>query len=267
MKKKVLGGLAVVSLLTLAGGVNASAAAAGSTTTNGFVEFNADTSGGGGGTTEPGDPGDGDGGSEVPVDPGNPGGGDGGSTTGALRLAYVPDFDFGSHTISYSSAGNTYYAKYQTVTEQDASGANTTVTHTRPSFFVVRDLRGGTQGWNVTVSNNQKLTNATNSADQLNVVFSIQNMFVTNTEGFSTSAITLANTGTSAYTDLTSSATTLVSAPSGSGAGSYNVLLGSYANKNTDETNPGVKLFIPANQVISSGKYETTLNWAINDTL
>lgn len=267
MKKTFLSGIALAGVLALAGGVHASAANVGTTTTKGFVEFNADSSGGGGGTTDPGDKGNGDGGSETPVDPGNPGGGDGGSTTGALRLAYVPDFDFGSHTISYSNSGNTYYAKYQTVTEQDSTGANTTVTHQRPSFFVVRDLRGGTQGWNVTVSNNQKLTNTTNSADQLNATFSIQNMFVTNTEGFETTALTLANVGTSAYTDLTSSATTLVSSPAGSGAGSYNVLLGTYANKNDDGTNPGVKLFIPKNQVISTGKYETTLNWSINDTL
>lgn len=262
MKKRILSGVAVVSLAALAGGITASAAEAGTTTTNGFIEFKADTDGGGGGTTDPGDPGDGDGGSEKPVDPGNPGGGDGGSTTGALRLAYVPDFDFGTHTINYNKEGNTFFAKYQTVTE-----TGTTTTYQRPSFFVVRDLRGGTQGWNVTVSNNQKLINKADSSDQLDVVFSIQNMFVSNTEGFGTSALTLANTGTSTYTDLTSTATPLISSPAGSGAGSYNVMLGTYANKTADETNPGVKLYIPQNQVISNGSYETTLNWAINDTL
>lgn len=266
MKKIILSSVAVCGIALLAGGVSANAAEVGRTTTDGFVEFSSDDTGGGG-TTEPGDPGNGEDGSETEVDPGDPGDNGGGSTSGALRLVYVPNFDFGSHEISYSAAGNTYYAAYQTVEEIDDAGVGTGVFHTRPSFFVVRDVRGGTAGWTVSLSNDGKLTNAADTNDVLDVQFSFQNMFLNNTEGFSTDAMSVRNTGTSEYTTLSSAATTMVTAPSGSGAGTYSVLLGTQANANADGTNPSVKLFIPANQVISTGKYETTLNWAINDAL
>lgn len=272
MKKLVLSSLTVCSIALLAGGVTADAAKVEDTNTKGFVEFIEDKDGGGG-TTEPGDPGAGEEGSEEEVDPGNPGDGGGGSTDGALRLVYVPDFDFGTHKISYSAEGNNYYAAYQTVEEgkyqEDGKFVGNGTTHTRPSFFVVRDVRSGSQGWSVSLSSDEKLTNTKDANDVLDAHISFQNMFVTNTEGFKVDELekSLLNTGSSSYSTLTKTATTLVSAPKGHGSGTYSVLLGTQQNANADGTNPSVKLHIPKGQVISNAKYETTLNWAINDTL
>lgn len=278
MKKRALGGFALMSLLLLVGGATPVAAAEGDqpsnqTTTKGSISFQADDSNGGT-VTEPGDPGKSEPGTETPVDPGDPGENGGGSTTGPLRLVYVPNIDFGSHKIKYSQQGNTYYAKYQTVTEQ---GTNTT--HIRPSFFVVSDLRGGTDGWNVTLASDGKLTNESKPSDQLDIVLSLQNFFASNSEGFDVSNIQLLpshqSSASQPYLDLVANqATVLASAPKGSGAGTTSVLMGTYANKVTDsstdpatETNPAIKLFIPAGKVITQASYSTTLTWTINSTL
>lgn len=262
MKKFLFSSVIFFSVAVL-GGAAAEAQTIANPSTKGKIQFEADNDGDDGGkTTDPGDkgkPGDGN-----EVDPGDE---DGGSSTGPLRFTYVPSLDFGTNKLNFSDQA--FYPAFNQVTNT-TDGTKTAA----PNYFEVKDLRGGTDGWTVTLSNDGKLTAA--GAEDITVQFRVKNMSINSNSGITGDRVPSVHfTSTTDYTTIGTSATTLVTADTTKkqGYGSYSVLFGDTQEATTEAEhgvagrNPAVQLFIPKGQIIEASKeYTTDLTWSLNDT-
>lgn len=262
MKKIVLSSVTLLTLSILGGTLTADAQKVAEVTTKGKIEFQKDENGDDGGkTTDPGDkdkPGDGG-----EVDPGDEGGG---SSTGPLRFTYVPNLNFSTNKLNFGD--QTFYPLFTEVTHSNGTKVQA------PNYFEVKDLRGGTDGWTVTLSNNGTLK--ATGADDVTVQFRVKDMSINSNSGMTGDRVpTVHFSSTTDYTTIGSSATTLVTADKTKkqGYGSYSVLFGDTTVKTTEadhgvaDRNPAIQLFIPKGQIIETGKeYTTDLVWTLNDT-
>lgn len=141
MKKNILATVLLSSILLPVFTTSASAADVGTASTKGTVTFEKVDGNEGGGVIEPGTE-DKD---ENEIDPGP--GGDGGSTTGPLRLEFVPNFKFG--TVKLKTGETTHGAIYQ---EYAKVNDPTAEVKAMPQFVQVTDERGSAGKWDVKVS-------------------------------------------------------------------------------------------------------------------
>lgn len=239
-----------VALASVVLGQQAQAAPVSNPSTKGEVEFMKDDNGG----ITPTDP-DPDPEVVTPIEPGEtplPG--------GALRFDYVPQISFGKNYIEADQTS--VFGKFLLVTPK-----GTTNQVVRPTFVEVTDVRGGTQGWSVSVANDGIFKSETGSE-------------------FSGAVIGLAKptkysrSGQNAETGLEVNAVTLGNGQSveimkadhakEQGYGKWQVVYGSeeVSVKGDDETdrNPAVKLQIPKGKIIKAAEtYKTTLVWTLAD--
>lgn len=208
---------------------------------------------------------------EKPIIPEIPGG----STKGALRLDHISQINFGADNKIVSTTQN-YFSKFEKGIDNEG------VAIEYPSYLQVTDDRGATDGWKVTVSNDGIFSaeGATNISDT-KLIFSNLSIHSASAQGEAMTPKVATN-----ETDIsTGSDVMLVTAETGKGYGIWTVPIGTVDTKTTgygkdgsaengatvDATkagrNPGVKLTIPAGQVIEKTKsYKTTLKWNLLDT-
>lgn len=254
--KKTVAMLMLTSLALSLTSTAASATEVSKTTTNGTIEFLPGSGSSGENTVDPGDKEAENPDPDKEVTPQPPGE----STEGALRLTFVPHLNFGKNEMSSKKAE--YDVEYQKVVEN-----GTTVS--RNNYFEVEDLRGGTKGWSVTLSNNSTFTAA--GADNVMAYLSVSDMTIQSNSGQGADKKPTLLNGVASATFVEvkdSQAVTLVSADGAKkqGYGNWSVRFGSVTTAVGDR-NPAIKLTVPAGQIIEAGKsYSTDLVWAINDT-
>lgn len=180
-----------------------------------------------------------------PTDPENPGG-ETPETTGPLMIEFAPNFDFGQdHEIK--AADMAFEAKNK-IKKEDGTFAN--------HFVQVKDTRGGSKGWNVTVTATA-LTNGTDNLDATTIDIAGAN------------AIGLANATLAGDVDFKQIAfggeeISVMSAAKGEGGGRWWKSLATTVST-ADVTNKDVVLNIPAADAakISEDEYNSTLTWEI----
>ncbi|MBA3927715.1 WxL domain-containing protein [Listeria rustica] len=240
-KLVVMGMVAVVSLSTA--GLSTYAA---STTSDAKVLFESDDNG----VTPPVDPTD-PGTDVTPTDPVAP-------TTGALRIDFASQFNFGTQTIS--GAAKDYHALYSEIQPLDAGGLATGPKKYVPQYVQVTDNRGSNAGWNLTVSG----TEFTNASSQ-----TLAGATLTLGGGTLSSAMPNTLTPGTVTPSVTVGAASqvLVSAEANKGMGTWVHSFGSTIGVTAADTNPDVTLHVPAEaQKVAGSTYTSTLTWTINDT-
>lgn len=179
---------------------------------------------------------------------------------GALRFDYVPQISFGKNYIEADK--KSVFSKFLLVTPK-----GTTAKVIRPTFVEVTDVRGGTQGWSVSVANDGVFRSETGSE------FSGAVLSLSKPTKYSRS-------GQNAETGLEANAVILgngqpveimkADSAKEQGYGKWQVVYGSetVSVKGDDDTdrNPAVKLQIPMGKIIKAAEtYKTTLVWTLAD--
>lgn len=198
------------------------------------------------------------GGGEVEIDPGKPSEpGEGGELPGVvtpgqkgpLMIEFVPNFDFGQdHEIK--AADMEFPAKNKLTSKEDETSK---VNH----FVQVKDTRGGSQGWNLTV----KASALTNGTDELSAT-TIQ---IKGAHSVGLKDATLA--GDVTFDTISfggADAIDVMSAAKGEGGGRWWKVLATDA-ETTEDMNNDVTLNIPAEDAakLSEDTYNSTLTWTL----
>lgn len=246
----------LAALMLLAGiGSTAFAEEVGSVNSNGVVEFIQDPDDS---PTSPVDPVDPDPSTPVsPIDPTDPGGPAPG-TPGPLSIDFASSFDFGNNIIS--NVDQVYYAAAQAFS--DAEG-NLIAGSEGPNYVQVTDNRGTLAGWSLSVTQNGQLETA--GGDSL-IGAEITLASITPASISTSDAPTSPGTLT---LDPNSTASNVLSAASGQGAGTWVARFGNSATTNADSgriENTEVSLSVPGSSVKLAQEYTTTLTWSLSDT-
>lgn len=232
-------------------------------TTKGKIKFEqSDGTGGDGSTTDPGDKTEpGDGGTVKPIP--EPDGGDNGgsSTEGALRLTFVPMLDFGTNKLSAKTTD--YYVHYQKILKD---GVEKEVNN----YFEVEDLRGGTKGWSVSLSNDETFT--ATGADSFNATLAISDMSAQSNSGQAADKTPSMGAVGETYVSLKNGNTVKLASADGAkkqGYGNWTFRFGTVTDKEANGgRNKAIKLTVPAGSIIEADKdYATTLTWNIEDVM
>lgn len=203
---------------------------------------------------------------------------------GPLRFDTLPTLNFGTDN-KLATGAQTYYAHFD---EKDNGGGAAKGVY--PTYFSVTDLRGGTQGWTVTVYNDGVFTNKANAADKINGKITLKDSSIESASFDPTANAAMFPVIKTGELHISESQTVeLVNAAAGAngtgqGYGKWSVGYGRTDVKTSGQgvdgngstgavdttkegRNPAVRLDVPA-QIINTGvNYETNLVWALNDTL
>lgn len=193
------------------------------------------------------------GGGEVvdPTDPTDPEGLPGGQTpeqAGPLMIEFAPNFDFGEHEIKASDMS--FPAINKNTLAEDSK---TFVNH----FVQVKDTRGGSKGWNVTVK-------ATPLANKDGEALAASTMVIDNSVAYGLKDSSLTKDVDFKAITFDNKEIPVMSAAKGEGGGRWWKSLA--AEKTTTEaTNKDVHLDIPESDAakLSESKYTSTLTWEI----
>lgn len=216
------------------------------TTSDAKVMFKADD----GGTTNPTDPTD-PGKPVDPTDPVNP-------TTGALRIDFASQINFGEQTIS--GAAKDYYALYTELQPLDEAGQASGAKKYVPHYVQVTDNRGSNAGWNLTVSG----TTFKNSTGE---VLTGAALTLSDATLSSEMADTLKPSTVTPEVTVGTTPAELVSAEADKGMGTWVDSFGTTPGMSSTDTNKSVKIHVPAEaKKIAGETYTSTLTWTINDT-
>lgn len=176
---------------------------------------------------------------------------------GPLMMIGISPLDFGTQDIDTFTAAQEYYATPFTTTQ-----TNDGTEVTRPNFVQFRDLRGGANENNWTISANLTQQFTADDGSVLNgATLEYANGHLENFDAASTYTPTNTTVGTFDLTEDGGATEVLAQAEAGKGYGNYNILFG-------DDTTAGdsIKLTVPANVRLTAAEYTAEITWTIADT-
>ncbi|SQC70393.1 WxL domain-containing protein [Listeria fleischmannii] len=241
---KVIGGtlLSTTALFGLGLPVNVLAADVATYNSNGIVEFTPNTD-----VTPPVDPTDPDPNNPVdPIDPTDPNGPDPG-TPGPLSIDYASSVDFGKMKIT--STDQVYNAAAQQFSDSTDG----------PNYVQVTDSRGGAQGWQLRVQQDDQFT-STSGKELTGAELSFNNGVV------NSNSDSPKPTGTASFTLVPGDGTTsgpaeiVMDAAPGQGDGTQVLAFGDDSTKAES-----VKLSVPGSTSKVAEVYTTSLTWTLAD--
>lgn len=191
---------------------------------------------------------------------------------GPLMIIGISPLDFGTQEIDTFTSAQEYYAKPFDTTQKelvtnDEDGNPVTLPEeavTVPNFVQFRDLRGGDNANNWTISANLTKQFIADDGSELDgATLEYTNGKLKNFD--STSEYTPTNTtvGTFGLTEDGGATEVLSQSEAGKGYGNYNIVFGEVADGSAAES---IKLTVPANVRLAATEYTAEITWTIADT-